>query len=240
MSTQRQAPQMRPDQREKLRAGQATLKQGDIEGAREILIELLEADPDLAAGHVGLGQVFATEGDHVRALEHFQEAIAIEPGFARAYMLSAAAHEQLGDIDAALADFDAAIEANPSRGFNYVRKAQLLLRQNRGDEAQAVLEEGVRRNPQDPTLRTILAGAKRSSAMPKASCRNCSARSRWTRRTGFPISRWARRICARVPSRPPATASAARPTLNRQGPGAPGAGRGPGQAGRSQERGARL
>lgn len=163
MSTQRQGPQMSPEQREQLQAGMATLREGNIEGAREILIELLEADPDLAPGHVGLGQVFSTEGDNVRALEHFHEAIAIDPSFSRAYLLSATSHEQLGEIDAAATDFDRAIDLNPTRSFNYLRKAQLFERNERPDDARKVLEDAVKRNPQDPTLRTVLAASLRKN-----------------------------------------------------------------------------
>src|SRR6056297_1776013 len=115
MPRQRQAPQFTPEQRDQIQAGLTTLKNGDVEGAREIYINLLEADPELAAGHVGLGRVFAAEGDYVRALEHFEEAVAIQPDFTRAYMMSADAHEQMGEIDAAVADIDAAIRSDPTK-----------------------------------------------------------------------------------------------------------------------------
>jgi tetratricopeptide (TPR) repeat protein len=156
MPTRSQA-QISPEQREQLRAGLSTLQGGDIDGAREIFIDLLEGDPELASGHMGLGRVFAAEGDHVRALEHFQEAAALQPDFVAAQMMAATSHEKMGDIDAAVAALDAAIEANPTKSFTYIRKARLLQGAERPDEARAAIEEGVRRNPQDSMLRTTLA-----------------------------------------------------------------------------------
>ncbi|KKK82728.1 hypothetical protein LCGC14_2800500, partial [marine sediment metagenome] len=95
------SPQIRPEMREDVQAGLSALQQGDIDGAREHFIVLLEEDPGLASAHLGLGRVFTAEGNHAKALEHFEEALAIQPDLAPARFFSAEAHEQLGDTHAA-------------------------------------------------------------------------------------------------------------------------------------------
>lgn len=156
MPPERRASRISPEQQEKLRKGLATLQSGDTQGARDLLMDLLEEDPELAAGHVGLGRVFAAEGDHVRAIEHFEEACAIQPGYAEASLQCANSYEALGDIEGAITALDGAIEGNPTRSTLYMRKSRLLQEHGRHDEARETLEQGVRRNPRDSVLRTSL------------------------------------------------------------------------------------
>lgn len=144
--------------REEIEAGFMALQNGDIEGAREMFIVLLEGDPGIAMAHVGIGRIFALEGDHARGIEHFNEALRLQPDLPSAQFFAAEAFEALGEIDDAAACYDAVITRDPARGFAYMRKAQMLERAGRSAEAAEALTAAIRRSPQDARLRTALAG----------------------------------------------------------------------------------
>lgn len=159
MQDRRGAGGMQGLMRAQVQAGLAALQQGNTDDARNIFTTLIEANPQMAVAHVGLGRVYSAEGDHQRALEHFQHALEIKPDFAPAIMFSAEAREKLGETDGALTDYQAAVELDPSLGFGYQRMARLLVKEDRDEDALKTLLEAVQRSPQDVGLRLMLANA---------------------------------------------------------------------------------
>ncbi len=157
MSEEMSLTQMPNQQNAVLRQSLESMRGGDLDTARESLIDLLEGNPELAAGHVALGQVFAAEDDHARAVEHFEEATALQPWLMSSYFLGATSYESLGDVDSAVSMLNRAITASPTRSSIYRRKSQILKQAGRQEEALKAIEDGVRRNPQDAALRTTLA-----------------------------------------------------------------------------------
>lgn len=145
--------------REQMQLGFAAIKERDNDQARNIFSTLLEANPELALAHVGLGRVFAAEGDPHKALEHFEVALTIQPGFGPALLFSAEAHENLGDSETALAEYEEAVIADPTLGLAYLRMARILQNDGRGAEALDMLREAARHNPQDVSVRLMLANA---------------------------------------------------------------------------------
>ncbi|MGQ0611489.1 MAG: tetratricopeptide repeat protein [Paracoccaceae bacterium] len=153
------AGQTQPERREDIRAGFAILREGDLEGAREIFTALLEEDANLASAHVGLGRVSLTENNPEDALEHSHRALLLQPDMVQAHFLSGEAWEKLGDVDQAVASYDAALKVDPSMGISASRKAKLLMRSNNAEDAAATLSEATRRNPHDVGLHLSLASA---------------------------------------------------------------------------------
>jgi len=149
-----QAPQR---QHAALRQSLESMRAGELDSAREKLIDLLEGNPELASGHVALGQVFAAENDHARAVEHFEEATALQPRLMSSYFLGATSYERLGEVDSAVSMLDRAMLVSPNRATIYRRKSQILQQADRKDEALKAIQDDVRRNPQDAEFRTTLA-----------------------------------------------------------------------------------
>ena len=145
--------------REQMQLGFAAIKERDHDQARNIFSTLLEANPELALAHVGLGRVFAAEGDPHRALEHFEAALTIQPGIGPALLFSAEAHEALGETETALSEYEEALTVDPTLGLAYLRMARILQYDGRGPEALDLLREAAQHNPQDVSVRLMLANA---------------------------------------------------------------------------------
>ncbi len=145
--------------RTQMQAGMSALQDGKLEDARNIFSLLLDANPDLALAHVGLGRVYALEGAHDRALEHFDASLKIKPDFAPAIMFAAQAREKLGLNDDAMESYRQAVELDPKLSLGYFRMARGMVNEGKNDEALSTLREAVAHSPQDASLRLMLANA---------------------------------------------------------------------------------
>ncbi|MFO7768817.1 MAG: tetratricopeptide repeat protein, partial [bacterium] len=112
----------------------ARLERGDIEGARSLYEQVLEAEPDHLEGLVGMGRVWlANRAGAERALEDLRKATAKHPTSPKAHYWRAMAHlryveTDLGRDNAAFArkELETTLELDPSHGDARYQMARLL------------------------------------------------------------------------------------------------------------------
>lgn len=127
--------------------GEACLRDGDYERAAGLFASCLAGvhatDPSLL---LGLARAHSGLGKHEAAKRSLDELIAANPGFRSAdgHLLYAKTLEALGQDDAALAEYEVLATSYPGEEAR-VRRARLLLRLARRDDARASLEELLRR-----------------------------------------------------------------------------------------------
>jgi tetratricopeptide (TPR) repeat protein len=125
---------------------------GRDEAAAEVLDALARSHPDRAQVHIARGNLMRRIGRHAEAAAAFDTAIALQPDGAalpwEMYFARGMARERSGDWDAAEADFRRALEIRPDQPdvLNYLGYS-LLERKERLDEALAMIETAVAREP---------------------------------------------------------------------------------------------
>jgi tetratricopeptide (TPR) repeat protein len=125
---------------------------GRNEAAAEVLDALARSHPDRAQVHIARGNLMRRIGRHAEAAAAFDTAIALQPDGAalpwEMYFARGMARERSGDWDAAEADFRRALEIRPDQPdvLNYLGYS-LLERKERLDEALAMIETAVAREP---------------------------------------------------------------------------------------------
>ncbi len=98
----------------------------------------LELRPNDPAMQIAIGEVEAMRGDYDQAAIHFDTALALldktEP------LLRARALAGLGQVQVAIPEFEAAVEKNPENGYAWSDYADMLIRADRLDEAETVID----------------------------------------------------------------------------------------------------
>ena len=114
---------------------------GDIEGAKNELIDALRLQPDDAWSHVVLGNIYVKhDRDLPAAARFFTRALELKPGDPYALNSLAAVSQELGDSAKALKCFDEAIESHPDFANAWLGKAILLHRQDQPTKVVEVLD----------------------------------------------------------------------------------------------------
>lgn len=147
----------------RLRFGEALFDGGHTDEAEAVFREVLAATPADPRAHLGLARVLMERGQLRAAVDHLNRCLARADNATRAWSLLTQAYHELGEMEAA-ADArkrisrrgdmhtwpDPYLEQLGLRQTGVIalgRRAAALLRTNRGAEAQALLEELVRREP---------------------------------------------------------------------------------------------
>jgi tetratricopeptide (TPR) repeat protein len=147
----------------RVRYGEALFDNGRVDDAEAAFRHALTASPDDPRAHLGLARVLMERGRPRDALDHLTRCLARADASTKAWSLKAQAHHELGEGEAATAARsrvnprgeahawpDPYLEQVSGRQTGVIatgRRAAALLRANRGAEAQAVLEDLVRREP---------------------------------------------------------------------------------------------
>lgn len=107
--------------------------------------------------HEALANVYRDTRDYDGAVREYRRAIELSPSALNSYYSLATIYETVrGDAEAALGLYDQALAAfggSTPRGDIELRKAHLLVRMNRRDEAKTFIDEALSRNPSHQTLR---------------------------------------------------------------------------------------
>ncbi len=138
--------------------GLRSLKTGDIDAARAAFSQVIEANPEISAAHLGLGRVHLKEENLEAALQCFETAVSLDPSSARAKIMRARVREKLGDTDAAMEDYEDASEIDPSRGFAQAQVGRILAKNEDYAGALERLRDTVQRDPKRAMTRYRLAG----------------------------------------------------------------------------------
>ena len=131
------------------------------EQARLSSLKAIEADPDLANGHLGLAWVYIngyrygwTDLDRdealARARKEAQIGLDLAPDDADAHVAMAYVHMQAGEREQALASYEKALELNPNAATVMAALAEALVYVGRIPEAIALLQKSMRLDPHHP------------------------------------------------------------------------------------------
>ena len=120
----------------------------------------IELDPKLAEAHVALGDVlFHHENDVAGGEREFRKAIDLNPNLAEAYYYYAYLLLHEGRVDEAIVQSRLALQLSPVDTFAVVSLGQVLTFSRKYQEAIAILERGLHRDPQSPHILFALAAA---------------------------------------------------------------------------------
>ncbi|MEM9302394.1 MAG: tetratricopeptide repeat protein [Pseudomonadota bacterium] len=85
----------------KIRQARAQVEAGELESARVLLEELVEAFPRAAVVHADLGLLAASDGRPEEAVVRLEEALQLQPGASKLHYPLALAYRALGDVEKA-------------------------------------------------------------------------------------------------------------------------------------------
>lgn len=146
----------------------------DLEAALADCERLIVARPRSVLGHVSKGRIHLEQLHDVAAAEQdARRALAVDPADAEAHSLAGSVLQYRVQWDAALAEYARAMELQANNAQHAVRRAQLLLRLRRFDEAAADAHRAIEIDPWSMSarwavFRSDLGGEKRALAVESA------------------------------------------------------------------------
>lgn len=108
----------------------------DLEEGQRTSAHALELDPNLAEGHVAIGQVLAIQRNFKEAAAEFERAIELDPTLFDAYYFYARSSFEAGDLDRAVQLFEKARQSRPEDYQASALRALALHELGRADEAR--------------------------------------------------------------------------------------------------------
>lgn len=85
----------------RMRLSRVRIDRGDLEGARDLLDDLVRDVPDLAAAHAALGEIDALQGRPAEAIRHLERALELMPEASTLHYRLAQQYRGVGDLEAA-------------------------------------------------------------------------------------------------------------------------------------------
>jgi len=117
----------------------------------------LQAHPDDAPSHVGLGKVLGPLGQTAAAARHFRTALELNPGQAEAHYYLGLILLDERQFPDARAQFDSELRVNPDYYKAYVALGTICIEEQNLDQAEMHLRTALRINPKDPGVQQMLA-----------------------------------------------------------------------------------
>jgi aspartate beta-hydroxylase len=127
----------------------AAWQQGRHAEASELLEALIGQEPDHLAARNTLALIAINARDAAAAIRHLERAVAIEPAAPGIWFNLYQAHDLSGDADTALASLDRALSIDPYFVPAVLKKAELLERLGRSEEALAMYRALIAATPAD-------------------------------------------------------------------------------------------
>jgi predicted O-linked N-acetylglucosamine transferase (SPINDLY family) len=122
-------------------------QQGKLASARQIYLQILDAQSDQFHALTAMGVLSGQSGDLQRAIQYFNRAIAVEPDNSVAHRNLGLVLRQLRQLDAALACFDRAIALDANDAIAHYCRAETCRDLGRTDDALASFDAAVGSNP---------------------------------------------------------------------------------------------
>jgi tetratricopeptide (TPR) repeat protein len=123
------------------------LRRGRHVDAESCYRRALTLIPDVSRVHRGLALVLARQNRHDEAVAAFQEALRLDPACARVYLELGDVRQQQGQLEEALVSYRRCVELDPQHVDAWSRQAALELRRQDGEQALAILRQGLRHRP---------------------------------------------------------------------------------------------
>jgi tetratricopeptide (TPR) repeat protein/predicted Ser/Thr protein kinase len=98
---------------------------GNIKGAIDRHLKVLELDPEFGEAHNDLGYAYITLEDYESAVRHFKEYLALNPGEANPYDSIADAYFRMGWLDEAITYYEEAVRIKPDFEISHFKLGYL-------------------------------------------------------------------------------------------------------------------
>lgn len=131
----------------KLNEARRLQARGDLTGARNLCVQVLQVDPRNAGAATLLGDVCTQAGAAVEAMRAYTLAIGLNDRDASVFAKRAILRRRLGQTIEALSDYNRSVELAPDEPTVHYNKAILLKAMGRRDEAIASNLEAIRLHP---------------------------------------------------------------------------------------------
>jgi tetratricopeptide (TPR) repeat protein len=130
----------KPEPKERFKEGTRALESGDFDTAIDVLVPLVEDEPDYVAARVNLGHAYYSRAEYVAAARQFAEAHQREPENPKILLNQAAAKSALDQLDEAIDLLIEALNIDPEFCDVHYNLAIAYWRKGRLPEAMAELE----------------------------------------------------------------------------------------------------
>jgi tetratricopeptide (TPR) repeat protein len=124
-----------------------SIDRGEFGTATTELQAVVTARPGNYVAHFNLGRAFLGKGDLEQARQEFDKAVQLRPDYLMARLAQTQVALLRGDVDAAIHDADDLLRIAPNSVEGKVMKAAALQRAQKYDDARAVLEPALEKNP---------------------------------------------------------------------------------------------
>ncbi|HEY6021952.1 MAG TPA: XrtA/PEP-CTERM system TPR-repeat protein PrsT, partial [Candidatus Paceibacterota bacterium] len=144
------------------------LRQKKVDEAVEYLQKAKTADPAYDVSYFKLAAIHYYKNEQKKGLEELESLQNIAPGNVKNLLAMASLHEAKGEDGEAIQSFRRAMETGKAEG--YLGMASYYLRKKEQDKALSVLDEGIKKNPNEGSLyelkgNTLSAQKKNSDAL---------------------------------------------------------------------------
>jgi len=121
--------------------------QGDLEGAKDAYLRVIQLDPQNKFAYYNLGLISQTRGDTVGAESSYRTAITIDPDFVPALFNLAILRTDAGSAEEAIDLYEHIIEVDAANASAHLNLGFLLIDQGDENRGQAELDEAVTLDP---------------------------------------------------------------------------------------------
>ena len=115
-------PILADDAKDKLKAAEQALKNGDPAAAETAAREAASLDPKERWAHYFLGRALADQRKPAEAIQAFEAALALDKTFLSAVDARGGEQFKLGKVEESIADFDTFLKANPAKAPGHWRR----------------------------------------------------------------------------------------------------------------------
>ena len=128
------------------------IEQGQIKEAKKTLIECIQADPKMPQAFVLIGRIHAIEGRNDKAREAFEKAVKLDSESDSGWHFLATLAVLEKDYAQATEYYQKAIDLMPAKVDYIIGLSEVYAETDQFDKAQAVIDAGLSRRPQDLEL----------------------------------------------------------------------------------------
>ncbi len=145
-------PKDKKDVLAKIGEGKAALQEGRFAKAREVMLEVVTAEPELIDIRGNLAHACAAVGDFETALAQLDEAQQMQPNSTHLIAIRASVLFVSGQRDDALVALDQALAIDDQQPRTWAQKLQILFTLQRYAEAVAVADQAMAKIPDVPSI----------------------------------------------------------------------------------------
>ncbi|MBN2342178.1 MAG: zinc-ribbon domain-containing protein [Deltaproteobacteria bacterium] len=132
----------------KTRVAAASIYQHNYDRAKELLVEVLNENPDSADGNFYMGEIFRAELSGADAVPYLKNATELDPNNPLYFVRYGASLAMIHDVGKAMKQYKKAMELDPKMAETYLRVGELKLRSGSVKDAIEQCEKALELNPE--------------------------------------------------------------------------------------------